>query len=226
MGVTLTNLIPYPSMENAGWTGPYSTDHAYSGNYSISLNGTASTPEVTANTLDAIPLISSHIYYARVYGYQDAQTGGSVGFYWPIAEPSFQEGIPIGSAGQWNLYSGRNVRSSFSSGNYQLRLDYNNSYLSGSMYFDGAMLIDLTAGFGSGNEPSKEWCDANIPYFEGSKSFDFYIVTIPEIVSASFSPNPASINQSTVLSVQVNDQAIVLAPENFQSNEIYSGEAS
>lgn len=28
------------------------------------------------------------------------------------------------------------------------------------------MLIDLTSAFGSGNEPSKEWCDINIPFFE------------------------------------------------------------
>lgn len=36
------------------------------------------------------------------------------------------------------------------------------------MYVDGAMLIDLTASYGAGNEPSKEWCDSNIPYFSGS----------------------------------------------------------
>jgi hypothetical protein len=35
-------------------------------------------------------------------------------------------------------------------------------------YTDNLILIDLTAAFGAGNEPTKEWCDANIPYFEGS----------------------------------------------------------
>ena len=34
--------------------------------------------------------------------------------------------------------------------------------------YDGLMLIDLTEAFGSGNEPSKEWCDANINYFDGA----------------------------------------------------------
>ena len=31
---------------------------------------------------------------------------------------------------------------------------------------DNLMIIDLTAAFGEGNEPSKEWCDQNIPYFQ------------------------------------------------------------
>lgn len=36
------------------------------------------------------------------------------------------------------------------------------------MYVDAVMLIDLTEAFGSGNEPTKEWCDENISYFDGS----------------------------------------------------------
>ena len=33
---------------------------------------------------------------------------------------------------------------------------------------DGVGLVDLTAAFGSGNEPSLEWCNANINYFDNS----------------------------------------------------------
>lgn len=32
-------------------------------------------------------------------------------------------------------------------------------------YIDALLLIDLTATFGQGYEPSKEWCDSHIPYF-------------------------------------------------------------
>lgn len=32
------------------------------------------------------------------------------------------------------------------------------------------LIINLTAMFGAGNEPSQEWCDANITYFDGVKS--------------------------------------------------------
>lgn len=38
-----------------------------------------------------------------------------------------------------------------------------------SYYIDDIILIDLTETFGSGNEPSKEWCDQNIKWFNGSK---------------------------------------------------------
>jgi hypothetical protein len=41
------------------------------------------------------------------------------------------------------------------------------------MWYDGLMIIDLTEAFGEGNEPTKAWCDANIPYFSGTKDFDF-----------------------------------------------------
>ncbi|MBO5179930.1 MAG: hypothetical protein J6B87_06255 [Clostridia bacterium] len=37
------------------------------------------------------------------------------------------------------------------------------------------MLIDLTEAFGPGNEPTKEWCDRNIPFFESE------LALIPEL---------------------------------------------
>ena len=53
----------------------------------------------------------------------------------------------------------------------------------------------------------------------------YYVVT-PVFTSAVFSPNPTTINMYVLLSVAVEDQMIILQPEVFQSNEIYSGEAS
>ena len=44
-----------------------------------------------------------------------------------------------------------------------------NTPYSCEIYADGWMLIDLTETFGAGNEPSKGWCDANIPFFEGTR---------------------------------------------------------
>lgn len=43
----------------------------------------------------------------------------------------------------------------------------------------GCVCINLTQYFGKGNEPTKEWCDKNIPYFTGIKSsFEDAIVDI------------------------------------------------
>ena len=163
--MVLTNLVPVPNM-TSGWSVNGTTEViGYGGGSSIKLTGTTSIGEVTVNTSAKIALTPSHIYYARVYGYQTEKAGGSVGFYWPIAEPNFQEGLPLKDAGSWQLYSGRTDRTSFSSGSYQFRLDYNNNNVAGTMYFSSPMLIDLTEAFGSGNEPTKEWMDSNIPYF-------------------------------------------------------------
>ena len=35
-------------------------------------------------------------------------------------------------------------------------------------YVDQLVLVDLTFTFGEGNEPTKEWCDSHINYFDGS----------------------------------------------------------
>lgn len=51
-----------------------------------------------------------------------------------------------------------------------------------------------------------------------------YPVNIPEIVSASFSVNPTTINTRIVLSVQVIDKTVYLEPEKIYSGEVYSGE--
>ena len=51
-----------------------------------------------------------------------------------------------------------------------------------------------------------------------------YTAKIPVVVSAVFSPNPANMNTSTLLSVQVTEETVVLEPTWFYSDEIYSGE--
>ncbi|MBE6161808.1 MAG: hypothetical protein E7158_06290 [Firmicutes bacterium] len=35
-------------------------------------------------------------------------------------------------------------------------------------YVDGIGMVDLTEAFGAGNEPTQQWCDENIEYFDGS----------------------------------------------------------
>lgn len=41
------------------------------------------------------------------------------------------------------------------------------------VYVDSVILIDLTEAFGAGREPSKEWCDENIKYFDGTISINY-----------------------------------------------------
>ena len=49
--------------------------------------------------------------------------------------------------------------SKFDKTNTALRLDFDNKYVQDVIYFDNAILIDLTEVFGAGNEPSQVWLD-------------------------------------------------------------------
>ena len=169
----LTNLIPDSSFEDGDWTtGQRDATHTRYGNYALKLTGTANAPEIATNTRTTIALNSSHIYYARYELYHEGASG-SAGLYWPTAEPYFFEGSSLGASKSWNIVSKVNNRSSFSNTNAVLRLDYNNNNATTSVWYDGAMLIDLTEAFGSGNEPDVAWCDANIPYFTGSETINY-----------------------------------------------------
>lgn len=138
---------------------------------SLKLTGNASHVEVCAQSSITLPLNSKHKYYGRIEAYQET-AGGGIDLYWPIAEPNIFSHASIGAAGQWHLHSALVERSSFSDGAYAFRLDLNNNNTSQQAWYDGWMIIDLTAAFGVGNEPTKDWCDKNIPYFVGKKEIN------------------------------------------------------
>ena len=151
--------------ENTGWNGTYDTAHVRSGDYSLKITGSAGSPETTISTTFTIPLDNTnknHIFYVQYWGYQEVQAGASTQIYWPIEEPSFGS-LALGPAGQWNMYSFYVTRSSNNASDTAvLRIDYDNNGVAGEIWFDDIVLLDLTEIFGAGNEPSKEWCDANI----------------------------------------------------------------
>lgn len=75
---------------------------------------------------------------------------------------------------QWQKLSWRNIRSKWSDNfTHQFRFDFEGMAGNTVAYIDDAMLIDLTAAFGAGNEPTQEWCDANIEYFTGNKTIQY-----------------------------------------------------
>lgn len=166
----LNNLISDGMMEPGNWSGgTQDTAHVAFGSYSMRMNGQSGSPEALLTSTQSIALSSSHIYYAAVHAYQTTLQG-SVDIYWPIAEPAFMVGKALPTANQWCRISGRNGRSSFS-GSHPIRFDYNNSNAVGTMWFDGPMLIDLTAEFGAGKEPDQDWCDKNIVLGAGGDAF-------------------------------------------------------
>lgn len=114
-------------------------------------------------------LIASHKYYLSFKIKFESQASGTVDWYWPVAEPAAVFGMKVsGDANTWIHCSAVFDRKSFSDGNYPCRFDYNNESVNVPFRFTSCMLFDLTAAFGAGYEPSKEWMDTHITSFGDS----------------------------------------------------------
>lgn len=95
--------------------------------------------------------------------------------YWPIDEPLMgSANVDSSKINQWQKLSWHNIRSKWSDNfTHPFRFDFEGMAANKIAYIDDAMLIDLTAAFGAGNEPTQEWCDANIEYFAGNKTIQY-----------------------------------------------------
>ena len=105
--------------------------------------------------------------------------------YWPIAEPLIGTAtVDSTKLNQWQQLTWRNVRSSWSTGTAQaFRFDFEGMASGKIAYIDDAMLIDLTAAFGAGNEPTQSWCDTNIEYFAGNTTIQYEAPIIYDLTS-------------------------------------------
>lgn len=166
----LTNLIPNSSFEtNTGWYGVvYDTSQKKFGNQSCNLQ-TSTTPK----SVTIAPPILGHKYYGRTYVKSSGEIsatdnrfelygGDGLGKNWIFAQYN-------GNYPDWTMKSSIQTITAINATTFYIR----SFALSAKSpcWVDGLMLIDLTACFGTGFEPTKEWCDANIPYFDGQ--FDF-----------------------------------------------------
>ena len=181
-GSTFVNLIKNGSFEtNEAWTtwegeNSFSTSEKYDGNRSFRM-------AVSNLASQAIPTpIVGHKYYAREYIKSTGEIspedcrfeiygGDGIGLNWIF-------GLNLGNFPQWTIISGIAEIDVVNASSYTLRTFAVNP--KSTVYLDGIMLIDLTACCGAGNEPSKEWCDLNIPYFEGEKSLEWVSGKEPE----------------------------------------------
>lgn len=95
--------------------------------------------------------------------------------YWPIDEPLMgSANVDSSKINQWQKLSWYNIRSKWSDNfTHQFRFDFEGMAANTIAYIDDAMLIDLTAAFGAGNEPTQEWCNTNIEYFSGNKTIQY-----------------------------------------------------
>lgn len=179
-GLNSSNLATYGGAEGTGWSGgSYDTTHVKSGSYAYKATGTTSTAEVTCN-FGSMTLHPAHTYYFRMSVYCDT-AGPGVGMYWPIAEPGMDWRLTFTSdnINRWvdvSWTSVRNGNSGWTDGtSYAARVDFDNSKIASNCWFDEIVVIDLTALYGAGKEPTKEWCDANIGFFDAEPGHTFTV---------------------------------------------------
>lgn len=137
--------------------------------------------EVTL-TSAAHNLVASHKYYISFKVRFASATQGTCDWYWPVAEPCAAQNMAFNVAAEtWVRLSAVFERTSFSNGSYPCRFDYNNNNGKNTpFWFTSCMLIDLTAAFGAGLEPSKDWMDKHVTAFADSQKVQ-YIENLGEL---------------------------------------------
>lgn len=179
--VSITNLITNGSFENGstGWVlenAAITNEKKISGNSSLNLKANVS-PSMSKQTLIIHTPKLNHKYYARLNFLSSSTfTTPDSRFEWYFSDDNgtlkfFQKDIPTNN---WIILSSV---SELSSASYLDETWYIRNFTVNATtdsFVDDLIIIDLTEAFGAGNEPSKEWCDLNISYFEGTKIINIY----------------------------------------------------
>ena len=126
-------------------------------------------------TSAAHALVASHKYYITFKVMYESAANCTFDWYWPVAEPSAAAGMRVNAAANtWHRVSAVFDRASFSDGSYPCRFDYNNDGGANiTIWFTSCLLVDLTAAFGAGLEPSKEWLDKHITAFSDAPTVQY-----------------------------------------------------
>lgn len=148
--------------------GSVSTDHTRVDPSSRLMTGTAGQPESLSSLPQMAYMTLNHIYYSGFYCLREDTTASqSVQIYIPVAEPSLMSGVGLKSQSRvWQKCTARSTwaGSGWVNGLQAGRIDYNNQNSAGECWFTDMWIVDLTQYFGSGNEPTKEWCDKYLEY--------------------------------------------------------------
>lgn len=179
--IKLINLCQDSSFENKSFT--FSTNYIYNTDISLGGNVSLATKKATTNNVFDFPPSNDYIITPVVDDHV---------FYIACHSPNFASSVSLSySTGSWYLSGDTNINYNINNAWYKnilkekiwyrhsriatistnttikLRISIN-AATSSIIYLDDIMLIDLTESFGAGNEPTREWCDENIPFFEDS----------------------------------------------------------
>jgi len=181
--INLTNILPDPSFElgsaywyNMGGESIRVTERAYSGSYSFRVysNLAQNWPRYNYDNYN----IQGKAIYARLYAYKTSNTiNPGITFVttatteeWPTQSFEYPNYWEMGPINQWNVMS-----VSIPNAQYRylkIMVAQTNQNATGYVWFDGLMVIDLNATFGS-NVPTIKWMDKMIPYFDVTGTFSW-----------------------------------------------------
>lgn len=140
-------------------------------NYWIATPINSSLGECYFISSNNINYLKAHKYYCSVDVKGTAD--GYAQIYFPYLPPYLSTGQAVNTT--WKriaFISDSTAYGDIENNSNPIRFDNDNATVNRTNYYKQFMLIDLTASFGAGNEPTKEWCDSNIQYFNG----DCYIM--------------------------------------------------
>ena len=172
----LDNIVPDGDMESSSWSGGnYSTTEKLFGSRSQYFPANSTT--VQTISIPTMPVVG-HKYYGRHYLKTDGNvTAADCRFEWYAGDGpglNYVFGYNQGNYPNWTMESSIITVDAVNGSSYVCRsFDVNNT---GAVWADGLMIVDLTEAFGSGNEPTKHWCDENIPFFTKPNSYVGYII--------------------------------------------------
>ena len=172
---TITNMIKNGNFEKdaANWAlsgASITSDEKYSGEKSLMLS--PNTTAMSTQTLSSTAPVLNHKYYGSImYKTASGLTVADNRFEWYNTDNS--DALMVfankkDTQGKWERLSGIGQITSTS---YLDKSWYVRNFMvnaTTNSYVDEVMIVDLTETFGAGNEPTKEWCDENINYFEGT----------------------------------------------------------
>lgn len=163
----VTNLISNPSVESdSAWSysvSSRSTTYSLFGNYSIYFPNRSGSG-LNMNTQSMPTPTANHIYYGGRYIYSAGATVTAADdrFEWFLGDGANLQMVFAANQGTFSSWTLQTTRTSLSapvSGSWGIR-HFTVNQNGGNLYTDGHFIINLTSTFGSGNEPSKAWCDA------------------------------------------------------------------
>ena len=172
---TITNMIKNGNFEidATNWElsgASITSDEKYSGEKSLMLS--PNTTAMSTQTLSSTAPVLNHKYYGSImYKTVSGLTAADNRFEWYNTDNS--DALMVfankkDTQGKWERLSGIGQITSTS---YLDKSWYVRNFMvnaTTNSYVDEVMIVDLTETFGAGNEPTKEWCDENINYFEGT----------------------------------------------------------